>query len=204
KRFTALYKGAAATQQKAQEATKAYTASQADVKVAEAKLNRALAGQQKVAAAHRMVEAATQQAEKANQARKLARTRELQITEAKRQRDVKKQQVAEISRVLQVAQTDLDYTRILAPFNGVVVKLYHHLGDYVAAGTPILSMYNPELTYVTAHLEETKLQGVAAGNKVRLDVDAFSEPFWGRVVWINKETGANFVLVPRNVSSREL
>src|SRR5262249_34866027 len=65
------------------------------------------------------------------------------------------------------------------------------------------SLYNPELTYVEANLEETKLPGVAPGNRVRLDIDAFSQPFRGRVVWINKATGANFALVPRNISSGE-
>jgi membrane fusion protein (multidrug efflux system) len=166
-------------------------------------LNRALAGQKQVAAARKTVEAASHQTQKADQSLALTRTRELQITEAERRVDVKKQQVAEIGRVLEVAQTDLRYTRIVAPFKGVVVKLYRHLGDYVAAGTPVLSIYNPELTYVTAQLEESKLQGVAPGNEVRLDVDAFSEPFRGRVVWINKATGANFALVPRNISSGE-
>jgi multidrug resistance efflux pump len=42
-------------------------------------------------------------------------------------------------------------------------------------------MYNPELTYVTANLEESTLEGVAPGNRVRLDVVAFSKPFRGRV-----------------------
>ncbi len=102
-----------------------------------------------------------------------------------------------------MAKTSLSYTRIIAPFPGVVVNLYRHLGDHVPVGTPILSMYNPELTYVTANLEETKLEGVAPGNEVRLDIDAFGKPFRGRVVWINRATGANFALVPRNISSGE-
>src|SRR5262249_7751005 len=100
-------------------------------------------------------------------------------------------------------QTRLRYTRMVAPFPAVVVKLYRHLGDYVPTGTPILSLYNPELTYVTANLEESKLEGVATGNPERLDVVAFREPFRGRVVWINKATGAQFALVPRNISSGE-
>ena len=91
-----------------------------------------------------------------------------------------------------MAKTNLRYTRIVAPFPGVIVHLYRHLGDHVPAGTPVLSMYNPELTYVTANLEESKLEGVAPGNRVRLDIVAFGDPFRGRVVWINKATGANF------------
>src|SRR5205807_10277771 len=67
----------------------------------------------------------------------------------------------------------------------------------------ILSMYNPDLLYVTANLEETRLRGVAPGNPVELQVDAFAEPFRGRVVWIDKSTGAQFALMPRNVVSGE-
>src|SRR6202041_3146089 len=147
--------------------------------------------------------AASHESQKAEQTLQLAQTRRLQITETERQVEVQRQQVREAQRSLDVAKTTLRYTRIVAPFSGVVVKLYRHLGDHVPAGTPILSMYNPELTYVTANLEETKLEGVAAGNEVRLYIDAFSTPFRGRVVWINQATGANFALVPRNVSSGE-
>ena len=50
----------------------------------------------------------------------------------------------------------------------------------MSAGVPILSMYNPDLTYVTANLEETRLSGVAPGNPTKLRIDAFSEPFRGR------------------------
>jgi len=56
---------------------------------------------------------------------------------------------------------------------------------------------------VTANLEEDRLRGVAPGNPVELQLDAFSEPFRGRVVWIDKSTGAQFALMPRNVVSGE-
>jgi membrane fusion protein (multidrug efflux system) len=111
---------------------------------------------------------------------------------------------------LQQARSDLDqallnlrYTRIQAPFPGVVVKRYLNLGDFASPGVAILSMYNPDLTYVTANLEETRLPGVAPGNPAELQVDAFAEPFQGRVVWIDKSTGAQFALMPRNVVSGE-
>ena len=111
---------------------------------------------------------------------------------------------------LQQVKSDLDqallnlrYTSIRAPFPGVVVKRYRHLGDFASPGVAILSMYNPDLIYVTANLEETRLPGVAPGNPVELQVDAFAEPFHGRVVWINKSTGAQFALMPRNVVSGE-
>ena len=202
-RYTTLFAREAATQRQSQEATRTFDVSQAEVRSAEAKLGRALAGRKKVDAVKQTAVAAEHQARKAEQALALAQTGRLQIKETERQVEVRKQQVRETQRALDVAKTTLGYTRIVAPFPGVIVKLYRHLGDHVPTGTPILSMYNPKLTYVTANLEETKLEGVAPGNEVRLDIDAFSKPFRGRVVWINRATGANFALVPRNISSGE-
>ncbi len=202
-RYAALFAKEAATERQSQEATRTYQTSQAEVKAADARLGRALAGEKKVEAVRQAAAASAQQAQKAEQTLEVTLTRRLEITEAERQVEVKRQQVGEARRALDVAKTSLRYTRIVAPFPGVIVHLYRHLGDYVPAGTPVLSLYNPELTYVEASLEESKLEGVAPGNGVRLDVVAFSEPFRGRVVWINKATGANFALVPRNISSGE-
>ena len=202
-RYAALFASEAATQRQSQEATRTYQTSQAEVRAAEARLGRALAGTKKVEAVRQAVVAAAHQAQKAEQSVQVTMTRRLEITEAERQVEVNRQQVSEERRALDVAKTSLGYTRIVAPFPGVIVHLYRHLGDHVPAGTPVLSMYNPELTYVTANLEESKLEGVAPGNPVRLDIVAFSKPFRGRVVWINKATGANFALVPRNLSSGE-
>jgi membrane fusion protein (multidrug efflux system) len=202
-RYAMLFANEAATQRQSQEATRTYQTSQAEVKASEARLGRALAGEKKVEAVRQAAAAAAHQAQRVEKALEVALTRRLEITEAERQVEVKRQQVGEAQRALDVAKTNLRYTRIVAPFPGVVVHLYRHLGDHVPAGAPVLSMYNPELTYVTANLEESKLEGVAPGNRVRLDVVAFSEPFNGRVVWINRATGANFALVPRNISSGE-
>jgi membrane fusion protein (multidrug efflux system) len=202
-RYATLFEKAAATQRESQVATQTYQTTRAEVKASEARLGRALAAQQKVDAARQAALAARHQTQKSEQALGLAETRRLDIKQAERQVEVKRHQVGEARRALDVAKTNLRYTRIVAPFPGVVVHLYRHLGDHVPAGTPVLSMYNPELTYVTANLEESKLEGVAPGNEVRLDIDAFSRSFRGRVVWINKATGANFALVPRNISSGE-
>jgi membrane fusion protein (multidrug efflux system) len=202
-RYAVLYQKEAATQRQSQEATRTFLTAQADVKAAEARVGRALAGEKKVEAVRQAAAAAEHQALKAEQELAVVQTRELEIERAQREVAVKKQQVEEAQRALDVAKTSLRYTRIVAPFPGTIVYLYRHLGDHVPAGTPVLSMYNPELTYVSANLEETKLEGVAPGNPVRLHIDAFSKPFHGRVVWINRATGANFALVPRNVSSGE-
>lgn len=203
KRFTRLGKEDAVSQRRAQEATRTYNASQAELKYAQARLARARGGRQKVEVARQAAVAADHLAQKADRALYLAQAGTLEVTRAEQLVEVKRQEVEQARRALQAAETDLKFTRLVAPFPGVVVHLYRRLGDFVPVGTPVLSMYNPELTYVTAQLEETKLQGVAPGNAVRLDIDAFAEPFRGRVVWVNRATGANFALVPRNISSGE-
>ena len=142
------------------------------------------------------MEAALTATQKADKNVDLTLTSNAQIRESERMRDVKKASVEE-------AKDELKYTRILAPFPGVVVKRYRNLGDFASPGVAVLSMYNPDLIYVTANLEEDRLPGVAPGNPVRIDVDAVAKPFKGRVVWIDKSTGAEFALMPRNVVSGE-
>ena len=158
-------------------------AADAQVNLANAKLALAQAERRKVDVSERDVEAALTATQKADKNVDLSQTGNAQIHETELQTAVRKLAVEE-------AKDELKYTRILAPFPGVVVKRYRNLGDFASPGVAVLSMYNPDLLYVTANLEEDRLPGVAPGNAVRIDVDAVPKPFKGRVVWINKSTGA--------------
>src|SRR5262249_48225416 len=151
----------------------------------------------------RELEAAESLVAKAQKALELAKTGHDQIHETKLLVGVKKEMVNDARIALDSATHQMEFTQVRAPFPGVVVKRYRHLGDFASAGVPTLSMYHPDLIYVTANLEETRLKGVAPGNLVELHIDAFDEPFRGRVVWIDKSTGAQFALMPRNVVSGE-
>src|SRR5262245_31170527 len=178
-RFTKLAEQDATTIRKAEEVTRTHDAAKAEVQLGDARLV------------------------KADKMLALARTGYDQIREVELLVGVKKEMVKDAQIALDSARHVHQFTQIRAPFPGVVVKRYRSLGDFVSAGTPILSMYNPDLLYVTANLEETRVRGVAPGNPVELRLDAFDEPFHGRVVWINKSTGAQFALMPRNVVAGE-
>src|SRR5262249_3267645 len=186
-----------------QEVTQARDAAEARRKLAAAKLARARADQTRIEVGRRTLEAAEKTTQKASKGVDLAETGFAQIREVELLTAVKKEDVEDARRALAAAEDTLGFTLIRAPFPGVVVKRYRHLGDFVSAGVAVLSMYNPDLLYVEANLEETRLPGVAPGNPVRIDVDAFDQPFRGRVVWSNKSTGAQFALLPRNVVSGE-
>jgi membrane fusion protein (multidrug efflux system) len=178
-RFTKLAKQDATTQRKAEEVTRTYDAAKAEVRLADARLAKTV----------NLLD--------------LANTGYLQIDEVNLLVKVKKDMVKDAQIALDSARHQFAFTKVRAPFPGVVVKRYRNLGDSVSAGVPILSMYNAQLLYVTANLEETRLSGVAPGNSVELRLDAFDRPFKGRVVWINKSTGAQFSLMPRNVVAGE-
>jgi len=178
-RFTELAAQDASTKRKAEEVTRAHDAARAETRLADARLA------------------------KAGKLFDLAKTGYDQVREVELMVGVKKELVKDAQIALDSAKHVLQFTQIRAPFPGVVVKRNRSLGDFVSAGTPLLSMYNPDLLYVEANLEETRLLGVAPGNAVELRLDAFDQPFAGRVVWINKSTGAQFALMPRNVVAGE-
>jgi membrane fusion protein (multidrug efflux system) len=202
-RFTNLQREEAVPLRRAQEVTRSRDAAEAHRKLAATKLAKAKADRTRIEVAKRTLEAAEKATQKAAQGVDLAETGHAQIREVELLTTVKKEGVVEARTALTSAENQLKYTQIRAPFPGVVVKRYRHLGDFASAGVPILSMYNPDLLYVTANLEETRLRGVAPGNLVELQVDAFAAPLRGRVVWIDKSTGAQFALMPRNVVSGE-
>jgi membrane fusion protein, multidrug efflux system len=202
-RFINLSKVEAAPERRAQEVTRARDAAKAHERLAAVKLAKAQADRTRIEVARRTLEAAEKTTQKAGKGVELADTGNAQIREVELQTAVKRENVEDARRALEAAEDDLHFTQVRAPFPGVVVKRYRHLGDFASAGAPILSMYNPDLIYVTANLEETRLRGVAPGNPVELRLDAFAEPFRGRVVWIDKSTGAQFALMPRNVVSGE-
>jgi membrane fusion protein (multidrug efflux system) len=202
-RFTRLEQQGASTLQRQQQVTQARDSAQAQLDLNEARLAKALAALTQIDVARRTLEAAEKSALKAAKGVDLAQVGFDQIHEIELLVKVKEQAVRLAQSSLDAAESDLAYVHVKAPFPGVVVKRYRHLGDFAPAGTPLLSMYDPEFLYLEVNLEEDRLPGVEPGNSVHIKLDAFPEPFRGRVVWVNKSTGAQFALMPRNVVSGE-
>jgi membrane fusion protein (multidrug efflux system) len=202
-RFTTLAKQDAVPTRKSQEVTRANDAATAEVALAGAKLAKADAARTRINVAKQDLEVARTLVVKADKAALLAETGHDQIREVELMVGVKREVVKDAQIALDSAKHVFEFTQLRAPFAGIVVKRFRNLGDFASPGVAVLSMYNPDLLYVTANLEETRLPGVAPGNAVELHVDAFAEPFRGRVVWINKSTGAQFALMPRNVVAGE-
>lgn len=71
--------------------------------------------------------------------------------------------VAKDEASLQYAQTQLAYTVILAPFDGLVVKRYHDPGSVVVPGNMVLEMISLEQLWISAWLDETLLSTLNVG-----------------------------------------
>ena len=110
----------------------------------------------------------------------------------------------EAAKGLEIAKLNLEHTQIKSPINGVVAKKFIHAGDFVSPGFPIFSIYDADNVFVRAQLEETKMKGLALGQTVDLEVDAFSRrTFQGRVIKIGDATGSQFMLIPRDTTTGE-
>jgi membrane fusion protein (multidrug efflux system) len=202
-RYKKLFEQRSVPERRLQDATRDFGTAQADVDAAVAKREKAESDRLEIEIANLAVAQKLRARERAEEHLRLAKLIALEIDEQRHQVVYRKAQVEQARRDEDTVRTRLQYTRIVAPFEAVVVRRFRNPGDHAPLGSPILSVYDPELVYITAYLEEERLEGVAPGNPVRIWVDAISGTLNGRVVWIDWATGANFALVPRDVSSGE-
>ncbi|NGY04942.1 HlyD family secretion protein [Solimonas terrae] len=97
---------------------------------------------------------------------------------------------------LDKARLDLARTAVHTPIDGVASKV-PDVGGYVLPGLPVMSVVDAESPWVEANLKESQLERVRPGQKVEIDVDAYSHTRWQGVVdSIGQATGAEFSLLP--------
>ncbi|WP_082530207.1 HlyD family secretion protein [Rhizobium sp. Root1203] len=107
---------------------------------------------------------------------------------------------AMLSRDLAVqrqAELNLSYARIVAPIDGVVGNRTLRVGQYVQAGTQLMTVVPTSAAYIVANFKETQLTDVHAGQPVDIDVDTFpGQVYHGRVESIAPASGQEFALLP--------
>ncbi len=111
-----------------------------------------------------------------------------------------KARVTQAKAAVERAQTNLDYTRITSPVDGVIVSRKVDVGQTVAASfqTPTLFSIARDLTrmQIDTSVDEADIGRVAEGQNVEFTVDAFPEErFGGKVVQVRiaPETTDNVV-----------
>jgi membrane fusion protein, multidrug efflux system len=95
------------------------------------------------------------------------------------------------------AQLNLDYTSIVAPIDGFVGNRTLRTGQFVQAGTQLMSVVPATGAYVVANFKETQLTDVREGQPVDIAVDMFpGQVVHGRVDSIAPASGQEFALLP--------
>jgi len=94
------------------------------------------------------------------------------------------------------AVLDLERTIVRAKLDGVASKV-PVVGQYVAPGTPIMSVVSNQEKWVEANFKETDLTHVVVGQPVTIKLDTYPDREWhGRVQSISQATGAEFSVIP--------
>jgi membrane fusion protein (multidrug efflux system) len=98
---------------------------------------------------------------------------------------------------LDLAKINLGYTRITAPANGEVSERDVRAGQYVHAGTQVITVVPLDNVWVVANYKETQLTHVAIGQRAEIGVDTFPGIAINAIVdSIAPASGAQFSLLP--------
>jgi membrane fusion protein (multidrug efflux system) len=176
RRQEALFASGSTTKQKVEEAV-------SDAERAQAQLAASRAGVQQAEAALAGSESSVE-----TQRRDLL---VLKSQEAQLQADVAAKNAA-----LNIARTNLAYTRIYAPSDGVVGERKVRPGQMVNPGTQVIALVEDDL-WVEANYRETQLRHVSVGNVADVKIDAFPGlVLHGRVSSLSPASGSQFSLLP--------
>jgi len=174
------------SQQQYDQATAAATASKAAVEAARAS---AQAAQQQVTQAQGRLVQAEANWRYANTAPKQMEVIRARATAALAEAQRKKAD-------LDQAQLNLQYTKIVAPVNGIVSNRTVEVGQNVAPGQELMKVINLDDIWITANFKETQLREMKVGQRASVEVDANGRKYSGKVDSIAGASGARFSLLP--------
>ncbi len=133
-----------------------------------------------------------------------------------RQKDAAQSQYAETSKrqvnmeagilraqaALDLADLNMSYTVVLAPYDGYMGRRTLEAGQYVASGQTLSYLVRQTDKWVTANYRETQIANIYIGQEVRIKVDGVpGKVFLGHVTAISEATGSKYSLVPTDNSA---
>jgi membrane fusion protein, multidrug efflux system len=163
------------------------TAKSSTAAVAAARDNESAAQQFVQQAQSRLVEA------QAN--RQSAETGPQQVSSTKARVRAAIADVEEKRALLEQAQLNLQYTKIVAPTDGEVNKSVV-VGMNVQAGQQLLTVVPLDDVWITANFKETQLRRMRVGDKAKIHIDSTGQKLNGHVDSIAGATGPTFSLLP--------
>jgi RND family efflux transporter MFP subunit len=89
------------------------------------------------------------------------------------------------------ARTMLDYTLVVAPFDGLITRKLADVGDLAAPGKPLLQMENPETLRLEADVPEALIGNVKLGDKLAVRIAAVTNTIEGTVAEMSPAADPN-------------
>jgi membrane fusion protein, multidrug efflux system len=108
-----------------------------------------------------------------------------------------KAQVASAQENLLSSKFALDDTEVWSPIDGIVANRKTRVGEYVTAGTSMLSVVPVNNLWIEANYRETQIGQMKIGDPVRVNIDTYpGRAVCGYVEAIAPASGSEFALIP--------
>jgi membrane fusion protein (multidrug efflux system) len=146
-------------------------------------------------AAEQFVQQARSRVAQADANHKYAETGPQQVSSTKAHVQALIADVEQKRALLEQAQLNLGYTKIVAPVTGEVNKTVV-VGMNVADGQQLLTVVPLDEVWVTANFKETQLKHMQVGQKAEIHIDSSGRTLKGHVDSIAGATGPLFSLLP--------
>jgi multidrug efflux pump subunit AcrA (membrane-fusion protein) len=133
----------------------------------------------------------------------------LQIEQSEHELGIAKVSVKAKKAHLEAAHTDVERRKIKAPIDGIVVKRYRHLGEWVRPGDPVYRVVRADRLRIEGFLDANKVSPAQVnGQAVVITVGlphGRQESFEGKIVFVSPlvEAGAQFLVHAEVVNRQE-
>jgi membrane fusion protein (multidrug efflux system) len=96
------------------------------------------------------------------------------------------------------AQLNLSYTRIVAPYDGIVARVEQlQPGDHISAAAPVFALISTRDVWIEANFKEDQLTHMRPGQSAEVKIDTYSgRTFKARVASLSPGTGSQFSALP--------
>lgn len=125
-------------------------------------------------AAHSQLQQARSDLAKLTELRQQGAATERELQDAQRRADVAASGVQAAEQALADAQSQLQYTRLTAPMDAIVVDKRVNDGDLASPGQELIRLYDPHRLQLVAAVPESLATNLKPGDEVGVEIDALS------------------------------
>lgn len=121
----------------------------------------------------------------------------LNTEETHKRTGINKANILRAQAAVDLANLNLSYTVILAPYDGVLGRVPVEEGQLIQSGQQLFNLVRDQQKWVTANYTEHQMKQIQLGKKVALKVDAIPNvEFHGEIKAISEATGSRYSSIP--------